>query len=174
MRTFSKLTFEQAQMVRARHHAGASYKTIAQEYGVTPEAIGYIVRRQVHLIPNAAGEKNKTHGMFGTTIYGVWKGVLYRCYNKNCKRYQYYGGRGITVCDRWRKFEAFFEDVGLRPGPGYSLDRIDNNGNYEPSNVRWATLSQQAYNRRPKSHVRGKPISDRKTRMERKSNDVTN
>jgi hypothetical protein len=80
-------------------------------------------------------------------LYTAWSSMHERCYNVNSKRYPPYGGRGITVCDRWFKFEDFAADMGERP-PGTSLDRIDNEGNYEPSNCRWATVKEQTRNTR--------------------------
>ena len=89
------------------------------------------------------------HGMSYTATYKAWKSMKRRCYNEDLDCFKHYGGRGVTVSDRWiESFENFLEDMGERPGPEYSLDRIDVNGNYEPSNCRWATKSQQSYNRR--------------------------
>lgn len=80
--------------------------------------------------------------------YSSWDGIIQRCNNPNCKAYKHYGGRGITVCERWNKFENFLADMGENPSKGYSIDRIDVNGNYEPSNCRWATAKEQSRNKR--------------------------
>ena len=89
-----------------------------------------------------------THGMTLTPEHISWKAMMARCRNENRKDYPEYGGRGIVVCERWLKFENFFADMGPKPSPGHSLDRIDANGNYEPGNCRWATASAQQRNKR--------------------------
>jgi hypothetical protein len=72
-----------------------------------------------------------------------------RCYDSKRNGYKNYGGRGIKVCDRWlNSFENFLTDMGRKPGPEYSIDRIDNDGNYEPGNCRWATMQEQSQNKR--------------------------
>jgi len=79
-----------------------------------------------------------------------------RCYNKNTNNYHRYGGRGIKVCDRWLKsFKKFYSDVGKRPGKGYSLDRIENNGNYEPDNCEWVTQRTQCRNTSRNTYING-------------------
>ena len=90
---------------------------------------------------------NITHGMHGSREYKSWEMMIQRCTNERYDKFSYYGGRGITVCERWLKFKNFFADMGKRPADR-SLDRIDVNGNYEPQNCRWATKSEQMFNRR--------------------------
>lgn len=88
-----------------------------------------------------------------TRTYTVWQNMKARCYNPRSPSWQYYGGRGIQVCDRWRNsFANFVTDMGEKPD-GRSLDRIDNDGNYEPGNCRWATPAEQVRNRRPRART---------------------
>lgn len=93
-------------------------------------------------------ERSTTHGATRYPEYEIWQAMIGRCSRPASSGYRNYGGRGIAVCERWRdSFEAFLADVGRRPSPLHSIDRIDNDGNYEPGNVRWATREQQVRNR---------------------------
>jgi len=87
-----------------------------------------------------------THGASGTKEYFAWHGMLQRCNNPNHTKWHRYGARGITVCERWQVYENFLKDMGPRP-PGMTVDRKDNDGNYEPSNCRWASQMTQGNNR---------------------------
>lgn len=89
-----------------------------------------------------------------STEYNSWCNMLQRCTNRKRPRWRDWGGRGIKVCDRWRKFKNFLEDMGRKPGPNYSIDRFpDNNGNYEPGNCRWATWQEQVANQRKRKKI---------------------
>ena len=101
----------------------------------------------------------RTHGHAGhgrqSTEYRIWQSMWTRCTNPKSISWKWYGARGISVCARWSSFEAFLEDMGVRPSRHLTLDRIENDGNYEPSNCRWATGKEQAATRR-------RPLSKRK------------
>lgn len=100
--------------------------------------------RRAPLRPQTHGE-SKPHP---TTEYNIWRNMIQRCTNPKRKDYPRYGGRGVQVCVRWRNsYEAFLKDVGRRPHLELTLDRIDNDGDYEPGNVRWATHTEQIANR---------------------------
>jgi hypothetical protein len=114
------------------------------------------LRTEVHRA--ALLKQNLRHGCAKrgrwTREYGAWKDIKRRCLNPKFKQWKDYGGRGIQVCDRWlSSFENFLADVGLRPSSRHSIDRINNDGNYEPGNVRWATKAEQEANKRPKARA---------------------
>jgi len=103
-----------------------------------------------------ASERGTTHGLRNTGEYHAWTGMRRRCNLKNTNKedFNLYAGRGITVCDRWlESFENFIADMGMKPTPKHSIDRIDVNGNYEPSNCRWATNKEQGRNKRDNFYV---------------------
>lgn len=124
------------------------------ECGVIKKIVGDSLRKGVAQScgcynKEKAIQRKTTHGLTKTKEYRAWQNMKKRCLNPSALKYADYGGRGITVCDEWiDSFEQFLLDVGLAPSPTHSIDRIDANGNYEPSNVRWATKTVQAINQR--------------------------
>lgn len=93
-------------------------------------------------------DKNTSHGLSETREYEIWAGIKKRCYNPKFKQYKNYGGRGIKVCDKWHGFKGFWEDMQEGYSDNLTIDRINNNGDYEKSNCRWATMKQQMNNKR--------------------------
>ena len=103
------------------------------------------------LIRKRVGQLNLIHGKTKTKEFKAWDSMHQRCYNPKNPSYYRYGGRGITICSKWRQsFQAFLEDMGAAPAKHLSIDRINNDGNYEPGNCKWSTAKEQRANQSPK------------------------
>jgi len=125
-------------------------------------AKGYCSKHYQRLFRNGDPLKliKDQHGMAGTLIYTTWLDMKQRCYYPKSINFNIYGGRGITVCERWNKsFRNFYKDMGDRPFKGAQLDRIDNNGNYSPNNCRWVTTTENNRNR-PSCKLTEKKVKD--------------
>jgi hypothetical protein len=108
----------------------------------------------------AQRKKATKHGGSDSPEYSAWKAMRQRCLNPKNPRYDSYGGRGITVCDEWRHFIGFLQDMGQRPSPSHSLERRDNDGNYTKENCMWALPKVQSRNRRVTRYATGIPLAE--------------
>lgn len=145
--------------MNTKDHAGSRLFECECECGkVVPRAVSKVVNgsvkscgcMQAHIV-SPEGEivnSNFRHGMCGSDVYSTWNSMIGRCTNPKYDSWNNYGGRGITVCDRWLLFDNFYEDMGDRPLPGLSLERVDNDAGYSPENVVWANSNTQARNKR--------------------------
>jgi hypothetical protein len=113
-----------------------------------------------------SGDRLRSHGMTRSSEYASWQAMKVRCLNKNSKNYNLYGGRGITICDRWvNSFENFLADMGFKPDKSYTIDRINNDKGYSASNCRWSSRLTQTRNRSVSVLFKGELSSEASRRL---------
>ena len=135
-------------MWRCQCDCGRLTEVAAANFGKSTLSCGCLARETAAEVLRG-NTHQRTHNKSKSAEYGIWNKMKQRCQNPRNHKYRIYGGRGISVCDRWdNSFEAFLADMGPRPSPVYSIDRIDNDRGYEPGNCRWATKAEQARNAR--------------------------
>ncbi len=135
----TELRAQVQQLTQQREHL--LHRLVAQELRAV-ESMSVANKQKAVL-----GQFQQSHGRYKTPEYNSWNGIIQRCTNPKSQNWHRYGGRGIRVCSEWLDFETFLRDMGEKPGPGYSIDRIDNDGNYEPGNCRWVTHKENCANR---------------------------
>lgn len=157
MQTFGRLTvlatfrMNRKTFARCQCECGKikNIRTSSLRRGYT-RSCGCIAKERIKLANFKHGQCKRSRMAVGTPPeYATWRSMIQRCGYAKHKSYKHYGARGIKVCDRWKIFRNFFEDMGTRP-PGLQLDRINNDGNYEPGNCRWTTPKVNSNNRRPR------------------------
>jgi len=162
MPAFIDVTGKKFGRLTAKAYLGKSYWSCICDCGNTAEVTMYRMKSGNTTScgcrkRSVLGEATTKHGKAGTRTHRIWKAMRSRCNNPNLPRYKDYGGRGITVCKRWEKFENFLADMGEAP-KGMSIDRVNNDKGYSPKNCKWATTKEQNNNTRNTIRVKGKTL----------------